>query len=267
MANGIHQEELLLPELSYSIVGAAIAVHNDLGPGWDEWDYHRAMIRALEGRGHNVASHARRNLIHRGEIVDGFELDILVDDSVILELKHIKSSFHPEHYVQLINYLKCWSVRLGILMNFGLERLYYKRIPYDSACAVIVESGHWTVLAKRIPLLCRNVEMAVERILLQYGYGYGVSVFEKLLLAELGGTGVDVHIPIMSPVYEGQDLGERKVGCICVDSELLISVSATGQNASAADRACLRSYMRQTGIENGLLIDIGNSEIKLKGVV
>ena len=89
-------------------------VHNGLGPGWEEWDYHRAMIESLIAKGHDVVSHERKELVHRSKVADHFELDLLVDDSVILELKHIRSDFHPVHYTQLINYLKGWGKRLGI---------------------------------------------------------------------------------------------------------------------------------------------------------
>lgn len=258
---------LLYPELSYSIVGAAMDVHNDLGPGWDEWDYHRAMIEALDKRGHVVVSHERRDLIHRGRAVDLFELDLLVDDLIIIELKHIKSDFHPKHSTQLINYLKQWEKRLGILVNFGLERLAYKRMPFDPVSATIIHTGKWSELVDGIPFLCKRIEMAVEGIRHVHGYGYGASVFQKLLLAELTGPGSVAFKPVLSPNYGSLNLGDRELDCICVDTGVLVSVSTTGQNASAADRAYLKSYMKKMSISFGVLIDIGSSEIQLKGIL
>ncbi|MBN2164348.1 MAG: GxxExxY protein [Pontiellaceae bacterium] len=119
---------VLYPELSYSIVGAAMDVHNDLGPGWDEWDYHRAMIEALEKRGHRVVSHERRDLVHRGRAVHLFELDLLVDDLILLELKHIKSDFHPEYFTQLINYLKQMDISCGVLIDVGSPEIQLKGV-------------------------------------------------------------------------------------------------------------------------------------------
>lgn len=233
-------QTLLYPEVSYSVVGAAMDVHNDLGPGWEEWDYHRAMIMALETRGHHVVSHERQDLLHRGSAVDLFELDLLVDDLIILELKHIKSDFHPQHYTQLINYLKQWDKRLGILINFGLERLAYKRIPFDPVTATMRPVGKWSELSDKISARCNRIEMAVERILHEHGYGYGAEVFQNLMLAELAALGADAFIPALSPKYGSLNLGERELDCICVDMGVLVSVSATGQNASASDRACLK---------------------------
>ncbi len=242
-------------------------VHNEMGPGWDEWDYHRAMIESLVAKGHNVVSHERKELVHRGKVVDHFELDLLVDDLVILELKHIRSDFHPEHYTQIINYLKRWNKRLGILINYGLERLSYKRVPYDPVERTVLHIGKWLELTQRVPELCDRVSSAVDGVLQQHGFGYGVSVFKKLLLAELEHLGSGAVLSVLSPRYGTLILGEREIDSIFVDSNLLVSVSAAGQGGSAIDLAYLKSYMKQTAIPYGILVDIGCSEIQFKGVL
>ncbi|WP_372806688.1 GxxExxY protein [Pontiella sp.] len=263
----LHNSDVIYPELSYSIVGAAMDVHNALGPGWHEWDYHRAMIEALRKRGHAVVSHDRKSLVHRGEVVDHFELDLLVDDSVILELKHIKSVFHPEHYVQIINYLKRWEKRLGILINYGLERLSSQRVPYDSASADVHVSGKWEELRRRMPVLCDRVIQGVDNVLALHDYGYGTDVFRKLLVGELAHLGCMARQAVIRPALGELVLDQQEVACIDVDSKLLVSVSATGSNASSSDLAYLKSYMKHAGIPCGIVIDVGNPEIQLKGVL
>ena len=267
MKKVIDKQGVIYPELSYSIVGAAMDVHNELGPGWNEWDYHRAMIESLDARGHKVVSHERKALMHRDNAVDHFELDLLADDLIILELKHIKTDFHPEHLTQIINYLKRWEKRLGILINFGLERLAYKRIPFDPIQERIRFSGKWNEMAVQIPLLCKQIETAVEGVFRQHGYGYGTSVMQNLLLFELAFLGSEASRPTLSPSYGDLVLEERELDCILVDSRLLVSISATGQNASSADLAYLKSYMKQMGVSFGMLRDVGNAEIQLKGVL
>ena len=69
MKKTIDKQGVIYPELSYSIVGAAMDVHNELEPGWDEWDYHRAMIESLGAVGHKVISHERKVLMHRDNAV------------------------------------------------------------------------------------------------------------------------------------------------------------------------------------------------------
>ncbi|MBT8045975.1 MAG: GxxExxY protein, partial [Pontiella sp.] len=144
---------LIHADLTREIIGAGMDVHNALGPGWDEMDYHLAMLEALAKRGVQAESHLRGNLMHRGEHVDRFELDIIVEDTVVLELKHIQSNFAPEHYAQLINYLKFWKKDLGMLINFGLEQLRFKRIPYTPRSGEVVATGLWDELKQAEPTL------------------------------------------------------------------------------------------------------------------
>ena len=254
--NRVNNPNLLYPELSYSIIGSAMGVHNELGPGWNEWDYHRAMLKSLLAKGHGVSNHERKDLIHRSKVTDHFELDLLVDDLIILELKHIRSDFHPAHYTQLINYLKGWGKRLG-----------YKRVPYDPVQGMVLHAGKWVELTQRVPVSCERVSVAVDALLQQHGFGYGVNVYKKLLMAELEYLGSTAVFPVFSPSYGALNLGLREIGSILVDSCLLVSVSASGRGASSIELACLKSYMRQTATPNGLLIDIGCPEIQLKGVL
>ena len=258
---------MIYPELSYSLIGAAMEVHNGLGPGWDEWDYHLAMVDALQANGHRVVSHERMGLIHRKSVVDHFEMDLLVDDVIVLELKHIKTDFHSQHFTQTINYLKRWGKRLGILINFGMERLAYSRVPYDPVTGNLHVTGKWEALAAELPSESKRVADAVKGILETHGYGYGVSVFQRILIAELRFLGAVAMQPVVIPSYGKRTFDSRAINCISVDSNVLVSVTATGRNASSTDLAYLKSYMNQTGIGHGVVIDIGNSDIQLKGVL
>lgn len=262
-----NKPELIYPELSYSIIGSAMDVHNGLGPGWDEWDYHRAMMESMLAHGHDVVSHERKDLIHRDRVFDHLELDLLVDGLIVLELKHIRSDFHPQHYTQIINYLKRWEKRLGILINYGMERVGYKRIPYDPVQGTVCHVGKWAELYNRVPELCDRISAAVEGILKNHGSGYGVNIFKKLLMAELEFLGSRAVLPVLSPSYGTLTLGDCEVDSILVDSGLLVSISASGNGASSTELAYLKSYMRQTETPFGILVDIGCSDIQLKGVL
>ena len=239
-------------------------VHNGLGPGWDEWDYHRAMIEVLRDRGHRVQSHDRKGLLHCGRIVDHFELDLLVDDLVVLELKHIKSNFHPKHYTQIINYLKRWEKRLGILINYGLEKLHYKRVPYTPVSYTIHNTGNWADL---YPRKIEVVGSAVDAIMRKHGLGYGVDVYKKLLWAELEQKEINAVTPSLVPRIGSVGFGERTVDAIIIDSDLMVSVSSSSVETSAADLSYLKTYMKQAGVFHGILVNIGRSEIQLRGVL
>lgn len=238
-------------------------VHNGLGPGWDEWDYHRAMIKALKKRGHVVLSHDRKGLEHRGLVVDHFELDLLVDDLVILELKHIKSNFHQKHYTQIINYLKLWDKRLGILINYGLEKLRYQRVPFTPVQVSVRNIGSWHELQSQNREV---VALAVDAIISRQGMGFSVEVFKKLLWAELKHCGVEAVKPSLSPRLGGLSFGERTVDTILIDMDLMVMVSASSTDTSAADLGYLKTYMKQARVLEGILVNIGSSEFQLRGV-
>jgi len=259
----IQNAEVLYPALSYSIIGAAMDVHNQVGPGWDEQDYHRSMIEVLRSKGHHVLSHDRKDLEHRGHVVDHFELDLLVDDLVILELKHIKSNFHGENFTEIINYLKRWDKRLGMLINYGLERLRYQRIPFSPVAAKVNCVGNWDLVDTRGG---RTVALAMNAVLQAHGLGYGANTYRKLLLAELEHNGVDATQPVLSPRFGSIGLGERSVDALMIGSDIMVSVSASSDDSSATDLAYLKTYMRRADIPCGILVNIGNAEIQLRGI-
>lgn len=259
-----HSAELLFPELSYSIIGAAMDIHNGLGPGWDEWDYHRAMLEIMQDRGHQVISHDRQGLEHRGKAVDHFELDLLIDGLVILELKHIKTNFHPKHYTQIINYLKRWDESLGILINFGLEKLRYQRVPFTSVSGSTRNTGNWSELQSPTGKL---VAASVNEVVCRHGLGYGADVYKKLIWAELEHAGGEIVKPSLSPRFGNLCFGERAVDAILIGTDLMVLVSASSTGTSATDLGYLKTYMNQAGVRCGILVNIGSSEIQLRGVL
>jgi hypothetical protein len=184
----------------------------------------------------------------------------MVGDLVILELKHLKDDFHPTHYTQIINYLKHWDKRLGLLINFGQERLRYKRIPFSSSDVTVESIGGWDILpeATRMAVLT-----AVENILSKIGDGYGVDVFKKLLMAELRFNEFDASTSLLSPAFDGLRFEEREVDVLSVGSDLMILVSVS---ASATDLCYLKTYMKQTNRLYGVLVSLNKSNIQLRGI-
>jgi GxxExxY protein len=248
-------------ELSYAIIGAAMEVHSKLGPGWDEEAYHVALLHALSRQGIKAESKLPGVLKNHGLIADEFELDILVEDKIILELKHILRPFAPAHHFQLINYLKFWNKNLGILINFGLERLQYKRIPFTPVSGVITRDGTWNSLSKNT---AKQIDSIFDSILSTHGLGYGAETYKGLFQTECAYQKIPCNIPAVILQYEDITLGEREIGAFCLDSNILISITALNEQSSAADMTRLFSYMRQTGLHTGLLANFGKTSIDLR---
>lgn len=108
------------------VIGCAFEVINELGAGFLESVYEKAMLIALRTQGLSVAAQHPVKVMFRGVSVGEFFTDIFVEEKVIVELKCAKA-IAPEHQAQLINYLNATGVEVGLLINFGNPKLEYKR--------------------------------------------------------------------------------------------------------------------------------------------
>ncbi len=106
-------------ELTYAIIGAAIAVHSELGPGLLEQVYENAMCVEFRRRGIRFEKQKRMSVLYKGEIVGDMLADLLVEDRVIVELKSVKD-LTGIHKAQLIAYLKVARIKTGLLINFNV---------------------------------------------------------------------------------------------------------------------------------------------------
>jgi GxxExxY protein len=118
---------LLYEELTGQIIKACFDVINELGAGFLESVYQNALVLALRQKGLMVEPQKPIAVIFRGENVGQFYADLLVDEKVIIELKAV-SALQPEHQAQLINYLKATGIEVGLLVNFGVPKLEYRRL-------------------------------------------------------------------------------------------------------------------------------------------
>jgi GxxExxY protein len=109
--------------LSERIIGAAIEVHRTLGPGLLESSYHRCLCHELGLRGISYVSQGALPIEYKGTHVDrGYVVDILVEDSLIVELKSVDKLL-PIHRVQLLTYMRLLHVSAGLLINFNVLTL------------------------------------------------------------------------------------------------------------------------------------------------
>ncbi|MFY7953876.1 MAG: GxxExxY protein [Armatimonadaceae bacterium] len=106
-----------------AIIGAAIAVHRELGPGLLESAYEACLEYELLSRGYDVQRQLELPVNYRGVKVDaGFRIDLLVNGLVIVELKAVEK-LERIHEAQLHTYLRLTGLHAGLLMNFNVVRL------------------------------------------------------------------------------------------------------------------------------------------------
>lgn len=111
-----------LTALSERVIGAAIEVHRRLGPGFQEITYRRALAIELDTMGLAFEVELPVTLEYRGKAIGEGRIDMLVEKKLVLELKAAESN--PKKYRrQLTVYLKATGLRLGLVINFELDRL------------------------------------------------------------------------------------------------------------------------------------------------
>ncbi|MEK7724340.1 MAG: GxxExxY protein [Acidobacteriota bacterium] len=119
--------EILHKELSYKIVGLAMQVHRELGYGFLEKVYENSLMILLRENGIKAEQQVPIKVHFHGKIVGDYIADILVEDSIILELKVI-DKITKFQIAQTINYLKATNLKLALLINFGKLSLEHERI-------------------------------------------------------------------------------------------------------------------------------------------
>ncbi|HEX8234475.1 MAG TPA: GxxExxY protein [Abditibacteriaceae bacterium] len=119
--------ELLHQELTRRIIEACFEVSNELGAGFLESVYEKALLVVLEQKGLKARAQVPLEVCFRGVTVGNFFADVLVEARVLVELKAVKTLL-PEHQAQVINYLQATGLDVGLLINFGSSRLEYKRL-------------------------------------------------------------------------------------------------------------------------------------------
>ena len=114
---------LIHEKLTEQIIGAAIEVHRELGPGLLESAYLACMAHELSLRGISFRMEEELPVIYKGVRIDcGYRLDILVDEKVVVELKAV-SEMPPVFEAQLLTYMRISNCSVGLLINFHVSVL------------------------------------------------------------------------------------------------------------------------------------------------
>ena len=110
-------------ELSHDLIGAAIEVHRELGPGLLESVYESAFVRELSLREISHARQVSMPVAYKVERMElGFRMDVVADSRVVVELKAVEKLL-PIHATQLLTYLRLGGYPLGLLINFNVRKL------------------------------------------------------------------------------------------------------------------------------------------------
>jgi GxxExxY protein len=121
---------VFVPQLEDCIsdtIGCAIDVHREVGPGFVEAIYHRAMCVALSARSLGFVTEYRADVVYRGHRVGSHRLDLLVEGVIVVELKSVER-LDFVHKAQRLSYLRAAKLRAGLLFNFNATPLTIRRV-------------------------------------------------------------------------------------------------------------------------------------------
>ncbi len=112
-------------EITGAVVDSAMRVHTELGPGVLESAYEACLAHELRKRGHKVERQKERPVIYDGVRIEcGYRIDLLVDESVVVELKAVENVL-PVHHAQILSYLRLSEDELGLLINFHVPQFMF----------------------------------------------------------------------------------------------------------------------------------------------
>src|SRR6266700_7544912 len=114
-------------QLTHEIIGAAMAVLNELKPGLDEKLYENALLLELAERSHRVEQQREFPVHYRGHFIGKLVPDLIVDGKVIADPK-VVSAFNDSHVAQMIGYLNITGLDVALLLNFKEAKLAWKRV-------------------------------------------------------------------------------------------------------------------------------------------
>jgi GxxExxY protein len=117
----------LFDKLSEAVIGAAIKVHKELGPGFLESIYEEALKIELSESNIRFESQNEIKIEYHGKNVGMHRLDLVIEEKIIVELKAVKE-LTDAHFAQIISYLKATNLKVGLLLNFSKPTLEIKRI-------------------------------------------------------------------------------------------------------------------------------------------
>jgi GxxExxY protein len=121
------KRKLLHDETTSKIIGAAFEVHHELGYGFLERVYQRALQVELIRRGAMVELEKRIQVRYKGTVVGDYDIDLLVDSCVAVEIK-VAPQYDKRDEAQLLNELKATGLKVGMLINSGRAKAEYKRL-------------------------------------------------------------------------------------------------------------------------------------------
>jgi GxxExxY protein len=256
-------------DLTYKLRGLIFRVRNELKVGWPEEVYHQVLVQLLKAENIPVLSKPRRALVHRQIEVHVFEPDLIVWDTIVLELKALpyQTQFLGEQYAQIIHYLKFFGKDLGLLVNFAPATPQIKRVLWNESVLDVMEeySSIQSELSEQDrPYRLRHHILEVAR---SYGLGYPESVYRQIVALEFQHnqmacvSGLEV-----SARWHNSLIATHETPLLLVADKYLIHIRSLLDFPTQYDFSRVKTYLASLNLKFGLVVNFGRKQLQIYGV-
>ncbi|MDP6118847.1 MAG: GxxExxY protein [Planctomycetota bacterium] len=259
---------MLYEDQTEQLIGGLFAVQNEVRTGKGEENYHQAYKIWLEENDIPYTSKKDHPVVLNRKVVHTLQPDIVVWDSIIIELKAKSRRLIDGDFIQLFEYLKYRGDRLGLLVNMGLDRVYFERVIYEQPEYALHEN--WDYWSGSIHGVERETGNSVREGLLKifniHGTGYGTEIVSKLIHSELEYRGLKFTTnPSANAFYKTHELGESTLECLVINEQLVLVFTALfDSNDFNISRGL--SYLHALDMEWGIAVDFGKKGVRINGL-
>jgi GxxExxY protein len=198
-----------------------------------------------------------------------FKADLITFDKIILELKSLQSGFIKSNYVQIISELMLWQMQLGLLVNFGLQKVEIERIPFTEKEKVIHENYDYIrdcLTAQDREILAR-VRDAILYVFEVHGLGYSAVTYRRIFEKELDFR--QIQYQNRTPIelsYDGEILSIFKMKPLLIENRIICDIKALHEKVDFYDIAKIQSYLRALDLKIGIIINFGKNDLEIRGI-
>lgn len=260
--------ELMHAEQTELLRRAFYDVHNEVGLGRQEEAYHQALKLWFAENSLPVASRPPHRLSLRGVEAHVLFPDFVGWDVLSVEIKAVPRKLNLSEWVQVRDYMKCRHEALGLLVNFGLDRVCVERIIHTPQATILEENWeHWqgqiTGADRELGVAVRD---ALRLVYAEHSTGYGLEVVSKLILRSMSLHTLPVTVnPIATATFRQQVVDESPLDCLIVDDRILIAfTSLFDSNAFNVSRGL--SFMKALGLSWGVAVNFGRDKAEFQSL-
>lgn len=243
-------------------------VQNEVGLGRQEEAYQQGCKLWFQEHEIPFASKPPHRLLLDGREAYALHPDFVVWNQITVELKAVLRRLGQAEFVQLFDYLKYRQDRVGLLVNFGLDRVEIERYAYDPPETEVVEDwNYWTGKIeggdRELGVVVRD---ALRALYSAHGTGYGDEVLSRLVPAALRGRALEVMVaPVSKAYYRGVQVDEAPLDCLVINGRILLTWTALfDTNQFSLNRGL--SYLKALHLNWGLAVDFGKRKLHMTGL-